>query len=41
MVHQAQNPSFKKALAQHRAYLKEEAERTGDKKALEMLNTVL
>jgi len=37
MVNQAGNPGFKSVLIQHRAYLKEHAERHDDKKALEML----
>jgi arylsulfatase A-like enzyme len=38
LVNQARNPAFKEALAQHRAYLKEHAEKTGDTLALALLD---
>ncbi len=38
MVNQAENPTFKPILAQHRAYLKEHAELTGDEVALGALD---
>jgi arylsulfatase A-like enzyme len=41
MVNQADNPDFRPILDRHRAFLKEHAERHGDKKALEMLRNLL
>ncbi|MBT6763453.1 MAG: sulfatase-like hydrolase/transferase, partial [Prolixibacteraceae bacterium] len=38
MVNQAKNPVYKKVLEQHRSFLKEHAEESKDKIALEMLN---
>lgn len=40
MVNQADNPDFKAVLDQHRAYLKEHAERYNDRLALEMLRNL-
>jgi choline-sulfatase len=40
MVNQAENPQFKGVLAQHRAYLREFAEKHKDAKALEMLEYI-
>ena len=40
MVNQAGNPDFKAVLVQHRAYLKEHAERHNDRMAMEMLRNV-
>jgi len=40
MVNQANNPDYKKVLDQHRNYLREHAESTNDKKALEMLQAI-
>lgn len=40
MVNQAQNPVYKEILKQHRAYLKEHSEKTGDKQAIEMLKAL-
>ncbi|WP_111708178.1 sulfatase family protein [Lutibacter citreus] len=39
-VNQASNPLYKKVLEQHREYLKDEAKRTDDKKALEILSAL-
>jgi choline-sulfatase len=40
MVNQAGNPTFSKVLAQHRAYLREHAQRHNDATAMEMLQKI-